>query len=275
MTLYITSPNFNVLIVISNFLLAKNHRENILQRTISKHVQNLELLFCVSWKYLSFKCKNLFHHHHVPSPCWGLDSMVLCSWSWQCCVCLTVWWYSSPVHLVMFVVHFVLGLPRPLEPFTFLSNTVRCSVSPLWQMMWPKYCNFLCAFFLFSETALAKTLPCTRSRLLQQEFFENSVSKQILIVLRNTTPFLWWEQKMECISGSNPGINRSRERLQKIGNLWRESLEKVIVKETETRNTSKCYAILTIQTEDGMFWAQTKEAREIQRDTERFWRIRN
>ena len=34
MTLYVTSPNFNVLIVIINFLLAKNHRENILQRTI-------------------------------------------------------------------------------------------------------------------------------------------------------------------------------------------------------------------------------------------------
>ena len=34
MTLYVTSPNFNVLIIIINFLLAKNRRENILQRTI-------------------------------------------------------------------------------------------------------------------------------------------------------------------------------------------------------------------------------------------------
>ena len=36
MTLYVTSPNFNVLIVIINFLLAKNHRKNILQRTIGR-----------------------------------------------------------------------------------------------------------------------------------------------------------------------------------------------------------------------------------------------
>ena len=42
--------------------------------------------------------------------------------SWRCCACLTAWWYSSPVHLVMFVVHFVLGLPRPLEPFTLPSK---------------------------------------------------------------------------------------------------------------------------------------------------------
>ena len=35
MTLYVTSPNFDVLIVIIIFLLAKNHRENILQRTIA------------------------------------------------------------------------------------------------------------------------------------------------------------------------------------------------------------------------------------------------
>ena len=34
MTLYVTSPKFNVLIVIINFLLVKNHCENILQRTI-------------------------------------------------------------------------------------------------------------------------------------------------------------------------------------------------------------------------------------------------
>ena len=26
--------------------------------------------------------------------------------------CLTAWWYCSPVHVVMFVVHFVLGLLR-------------------------------------------------------------------------------------------------------------------------------------------------------------------
>ena len=37
MTLYVTSPNFNVQFVIINFLLAKNHRENILQRTIPVH----------------------------------------------------------------------------------------------------------------------------------------------------------------------------------------------------------------------------------------------
>ena len=35
MTLYVTSPNFHVLSVIINFLLAKNHRENILKRTIA------------------------------------------------------------------------------------------------------------------------------------------------------------------------------------------------------------------------------------------------
>ena len=34
MTFYVTSPNFHVLSVIINFLLAKNHRENILKRTI-------------------------------------------------------------------------------------------------------------------------------------------------------------------------------------------------------------------------------------------------
>ena len=45
------SPNFNVLIVIINFLLAKNHRENILQRTIvssanaTEHVQLLHRVF--------------------------------------------------------------------------------------------------------------------------------------------------------------------------------------------------------------------------------------
>ena len=36
MTFYVTSPNFQVLSVIINFLLAKNHRENILKRTIAK-----------------------------------------------------------------------------------------------------------------------------------------------------------------------------------------------------------------------------------------------
>ena len=84
------------------------------------------------------------HHHHVPSSCQGLDAMVL--HSWWCCACLTAWWYSSPIHLVMFVVHFVLGLPRPLEPFTFPSKTVRCSVSPFWRMMCPKYCSFFCLY---------------------------------------------------------------------------------------------------------------------------------
>ena len=34
MTFYVASPNFDVLSVIINFLLAKNHRENILKRTI-------------------------------------------------------------------------------------------------------------------------------------------------------------------------------------------------------------------------------------------------
>ena len=77
------------------------------------------------------------HHHHVPSSCRGLDAMVL--HSWRCCACLTAWWYSSPVHLVMFVVHFVLGLPRPLESFTLPSKTVRCSASPFWRMMCLKY----------------------------------------------------------------------------------------------------------------------------------------
>ena len=38
MTFYVTSPNFDVLSVIINLLLAKNHRENILKRTISAHV---------------------------------------------------------------------------------------------------------------------------------------------------------------------------------------------------------------------------------------------
>ena len=84
------------------------------------------------------------HHHHVPSSCRGLDAMVL--HSWRCCACLTAWWYSSPVHLVMFVVHFVLGLPRPLEPFTLPSKTVRCSVSPFWRMMCSKYCSFFCLY---------------------------------------------------------------------------------------------------------------------------------
>ena len=41
MTFYVTSPNFHVLSVIINFLLAKNHRENILKRTISAVVQKL------------------------------------------------------------------------------------------------------------------------------------------------------------------------------------------------------------------------------------------
>ena len=45
-------------------------------------------------------------------------------WSFILGGVVTAWWYSSPVH-------FVLGLPRPLEPFTFLSNTVQCSVSTL------------------------------------------------------------------------------------------------------------------------------------------------
>ena len=36
MTFYVRSPNFDVLCVIINFLLAKNHRENILKRTISR-----------------------------------------------------------------------------------------------------------------------------------------------------------------------------------------------------------------------------------------------
>ena len=34
MTFYVTSPNFDVLSVIINFLLAKNHPENILKRVI-------------------------------------------------------------------------------------------------------------------------------------------------------------------------------------------------------------------------------------------------
>ena len=36
MTFYVTSPNFDVLSLISNFLQANNHRENILMRTIHK-----------------------------------------------------------------------------------------------------------------------------------------------------------------------------------------------------------------------------------------------
>ena len=48
MTLYVTSPNFNVLIIIINFLLATNDRENILQRTI--HCLNLLMpyMWCMS-----------------------------------------------------------------------------------------------------------------------------------------------------------------------------------------------------------------------------------
>ena len=45
MTLYVASPNFNVLVVIINFLLAKNHRENILQRTIVIVHYSLNLYF--------------------------------------------------------------------------------------------------------------------------------------------------------------------------------------------------------------------------------------
>ena len=41
MTLYVTSPNFNVLIIIINFLLAKNDRENILQRTIEVNISSM------------------------------------------------------------------------------------------------------------------------------------------------------------------------------------------------------------------------------------------
>ena len=39
MTFYVTSPNFDVLSVIINFLLAKNHRKNILKRTICEGMQ--------------------------------------------------------------------------------------------------------------------------------------------------------------------------------------------------------------------------------------------
>ena len=90
----------------------------------------------LAWWLLAFLHSD-HHHHHVPSSCRGLDAMVL--HSWRCCACLAAWWYSSPVHLVRFVVHFVLSLPRPLGPFTFPSKTVRCSVSPFWRMMCPKY----------------------------------------------------------------------------------------------------------------------------------------
>ena len=40
MTFYVTSPNFDVLSLIIIFLLAKNHRENILTRTISTEYEN-------------------------------------------------------------------------------------------------------------------------------------------------------------------------------------------------------------------------------------------
>ena len=96
----------------------------------------------------TFSASKFIHHHHVPSSCRGLDAMVL--HSWRCCACLTAWWYSSPVHLVMFVVHFVLGLPRPLKPFTLPSKTVRCSVSPCWRMMCPKYCSFFVCMMLYN-----------------------------------------------------------------------------------------------------------------------------
>ena len=125
------------------------------------------------------------HHHHVPSSCWGLDAKVL--HSWRCCACLTAWWYSSPVHLVMFVVHFVLGLPHPLVPFTLPSKTVRCSVSPFWRMMCPKYCIFLFAwcciifswFWLFLKLLSLKPSPSTIFST-----FSNSTTFQRLKVFR-------------------------------------------------------------------------------------------
>ena len=48
MTFYVTSPNFHVLSVIINFLLAKNHRENILKRTIS-HTSNMYKPYTYLW----------------------------------------------------------------------------------------------------------------------------------------------------------------------------------------------------------------------------------
>ena len=43
MTFYDTSPNFHVLSVIINFLLAKNHRENILKRTIDLDLPEIDM----------------------------------------------------------------------------------------------------------------------------------------------------------------------------------------------------------------------------------------
>ena len=61
MTMYVTSPNFNILIVVINFLLAKNHRENILQRTIyivSRERKLVDSLAVV--ENLRGKCKEEF-----------------------------------------------------------------------------------------------------------------------------------------------------------------------------------------------------------------------
>ena len=63
MTLYVTSPNLNVLIVIINFLLAKNHRENILQRTIHGHTYDDCRLF--DFTFISFvQCKDLHYNNN-------------------------------------------------------------------------------------------------------------------------------------------------------------------------------------------------------------------
>ena len=45
------SPNFNVLIVIINFLLGKNHRKNILQRTISRFWSHISSKSKLPWVY--------------------------------------------------------------------------------------------------------------------------------------------------------------------------------------------------------------------------------
>ena len=64
MTFYITYPNFDVLSVIINFLLVKNHRENILKRTIQMFdfctfhdIDTKRILAKIKWIVKWIKCK--------------------------------------------------------------------------------------------------------------------------------------------------------------------------------------------------------------------------
>ena len=80
MTLYVMSPNFDVLIVIINFLLAKNHRQNILQRTISAHMDGLSNLYvCLAclW-FITVPCVDYIYELTEDL---GMD--LVCLWSYH------------------------------------------------------------------------------------------------------------------------------------------------------------------------------------------------